>query len=72
MKYINSMYKFILSLSILLLGTFSYAQNSANSPFSSFALGEIGGLDHAAFIGIGNSTITMNDSTILNFYNCKN
>ena len=69
MKYINSMYKFILSLSILLLGTFSYAQNSANSPFSSFALGEIGGLDHAAFIGIGNSTITMNDSTTLNFYN---
>lgn len=63
------MNKFILSLSILLLGTYSYSQNNANSPFSSFALGEIGGLDHAAFIGIGNSTITMNDSTILNFYN---
>ncbi|MBL1281394.1 MAG: hypothetical protein COA33_014035 [Fluviicola sp.] len=63
------MRKVFLSFFALLIATGSFAQKSSNSPFSSYGLGEIGGLDHAAFIGIGNSTITMLDSTTLNFYN---
>lgn len=39
------------------------------SPYSSYGLGEKGNIDHAVFSGIGNSTITYFDSTVLNFYN---
>jgi len=54
----------------LYCGISSFAQQtSANSPYSSFGLGETGGLDHAVFSGIGNSTITMQDSTVINYYN---
>ena len=63
------MHKFTLSIIVLLFSIFSFAQDGTNSPYSSYGLGELGGLDHAAFIGIGNTNITMNDSTILNFYN---
>lgn len=45
------------------------AQNTTNSPFSSFGLGEFGGMEHSSFTGIGNNTITYFDSTTLNFYN---
>lgn len=45
------------------------AQKFTNSPFSSYGIGEAGGLDHATFSGMGNSTIALLDTTILNFYN---
>lgn len=51
------------------LGSNSFGQTTNNSPYSYYGLGESGGLDHAALGGIGNSTITAFDSTILNFYN---
>ena len=59
-----------LALFIFLLGKIALAQSiTSNSPYSSFGLGEFGGLDHAVFSGIGNSNITMQDSTVLNFNN---
>ena len=63
------MHKLILVVLAAFVSILSFGQTGTNSPFSTYGLGEVGGLDHAAFIGIGNSTITMNDSTILNYYN---
>ena len=63
------MRKIFILLSTVFIGGTSLAQNSVNSPFSSYGLGEVGGLDHAAFSGIGNTTITSCDSTVFNFYN---
>ena len=61
------------NLSLLIITLFSgllaNAQNTSNSPFSSFGLGEVGGMDHAVFSALGNTTITLSDSTVLNFYN---
>lgn len=61
------------NLSLLIIiafsGLFANAQNASNSPFSSFGLGEMGGMDHAVFSSLGNTTITISDSTVLNFYN---
>lgn len=45
------------------------AQNTINSPFSSFGFGEKGGIDNPVFTGLGNSSITYFDSTLVNFYN---
>lgn len=47
----------------------SFAQKFSNSPYSYYGLGETTGADHGYFIGIGNSTITQFDSTVINFYN---
>ena len=69
MKFINTMRRLCTLLSIVLLSFASFAQPGINSPYSSSGIGEIGGMDHATAIGIGNSTITMLDSSILNFYN---
>lgn len=55
---------------LFLFGQWAISQNMiSNSPYSSFGLGELGGLDHAVLSGIGNTTITMQDSTFINFYN---
>ncbi len=45
------------------------AQKFTNSPFSSYGIGEFGGLDHAIFSGMGNASIALIDTTILNFNN---
>lgn len=45
------------------------AQKFTNSPFSSYGIGEFGGLDHATFSGMGNASIALIDTTILNFNN---
>ena len=66
MSLMRNLSLILISMLVALTG---YSQSGSNSPFSSYGLGEIGGLDHGAFIGIGNSTITLNDSTTLNFYN---
>lgn len=58
-----------LSFILVLIGTVAVSQNTSNSPYSSFGLGEHGGMDHAVFSALGNSTITLIDSTVLNFYN---
>jgi hypothetical protein len=59
-----------IALFIFLLGKVAFAQSiTSNSPYSSFGLGEYGGLDHAVFSGIGNSNITLQDSMVLNFNN---
>lgn len=52
-----------------LLGHSVWSQQLSNDPFSSFGLGDFGGLTHAVFGGMGNANITSADSTILNFYN---
>lgn len=45
------------------------AQTVVNSPYSSYGIGELGGMDHAVFSGIGNTNISYIDSNILNYYN---
>lgn len=50
-------------------GLVSVAQNASNNPFSYYGIGEVSGNDHAIFSGIGNTEITLIDSTVLNYYN---
>lgn len=50
---------------IVISGFVSFAQD----PFSYYGLGEVSGYDHPIFSGIGNTEITLIDSTALNFYN---
>ncbi len=69
MKYISIMRSLFILVFIVLTGSTLNAQNASNSPYSSFGLGEFGGMDHAVYLGLGNSTITMADSTTVNFYN---
>ena len=47
----------------------NFAQNTSNSPYSSFGIGETNDVDHAIFSGIGNCNISYSDSTVLNFFN---
>lgn len=58
-------------LTIFFIGSslLATAQKFTNSPFSSYGLGEVGGLDHALFSAMGNNTVSIIDSTVLNFYN---
>ncbi len=64
------MRKLSVALFIFLIGNLAIAQSlTSNSPYSSFGLGEFGGLDHTVFSGIGNTNITLQDSTVVNFYN---
>jgi hypothetical protein len=63
------MRKLLFLLSFIVLGSGSIAQITSNSPYSSFGLGEAGGLDHATISGIGNSFGTAIDSFTLNYYN---
>ena len=58
-------------LTVLFIGfsLLAHAQKFSNSPFSSYGIGEAGGLDHATFSGMGNSTIAVLDTTVLNFFN---
>lgn len=63
------MRKLSVALFIAITGNLALAQSTANSPYSSFGLGELGGLDHAVFSALGNSTITLQDSMVVNFYN---
>ena len=58
-----------ISFLILFFGTVAMAQTNINSPYSSLGLGELSGLDHAVSSALGNTTITLQDSTLLNFYN---
>lgn len=50
-----------------LLQSVLFAQN--HSPYSSYGIGERGGLDHPAFSGLGNNTVNVLDSGIMNIYN---
>lgn len=63
------MRKTFLVVLFALFGIQSFAQTASNSPYSRFGLGEQNGKDHYVFSGIGNTEITMIDSTVLNFYN---
>lgn len=63
------MRRLLFLFSFFVLGSSSIAQITANSPYSSFGLGEMGGLDHARTSGIGNSLGTAIDSFTLNYYN---
>jgi hypothetical protein len=45
------------------------AQKFSNSPFSSYGIGEFVGLDNAIFSGMGNTSVSNLDSTILNVNN---
>lgn len=59
----------LLILLVVLFSVNSFAQLTTNSPYSSYGLGEKNGNENGIFTGIGNSTITYFDSTVLNFYN---
>ncbi len=63
------MLKYYISIITILTVIVARAQNTSTSPYSSYGIGDIGGLDHAVFSGIGNNTITYFDSTVINFYN---
>lgn len=63
------MHKLSFLIITLFTALFTSAQNASNSPFSSFGLGELGGMDHAVFSSLGNTNINISDSTVLNFYN---
>ena len=63
------MRKLYLSYLTLLFLTNALSQSNINSPYSFYGLGELGGLDHCVTSGLGNTTITIQDSTLLNFYN---
>lgn len=69
MKYTSTIHKLLFLLFIGIWGHSVNAQSTSSSPYSSFGLGETGGLDHAYFGGMGNLTISVQDSTIGNFYN---
>lgn len=59
---------FLLSV-LVCSGLLSFAQSTANSPYSSFGMGETGGLDHGVFGGIGNANISLQDSNVVNYFN---
>ena len=63
------MRKLYLSYLTLLFFSNALSQSNINSPYSFYGLGELGGLDHCVTSGLGNTTITIQDSTLLNFYN---
>ncbi len=63
------MRKLYLSYLALFFLSNALSQNNINSPYSFYGLGELGGLDHCVNSGLGNTTITIQDSTLLNFYN---
>ena len=69
MKYTNTMRKLLFTFSFIILGSSAIAQPTINSPYSSFGIGELGGLDHATMLGMGNSTITAIDSFTVNYFN---
>lgn len=54
---------------IAIMQGYSYSQITSTSPYSSYGLGQRDGLDHATFAGLGTTTITYFDSTMLNFFN---
>lgn len=59
----------LFTLLFVLCSANSFAQPSTNSPYSSYGFGEKNGNEHAIFTGLGNSTISYFDSTVLNLYN---
>ncbi|MDD2983143.1 MAG: hypothetical protein PHQ74_07125 [Crocinitomicaceae bacterium] len=59
----------LLSIFIIGFSLFSSAQNAAKSPYSSYGIGEYGGLEHATFSGMGNNSIAFIDSITLNYNN---
>ncbi len=59
----------LLSIFIVGFSLFSSAQKTANSPYSSYGIGEYGGLDHATFSGMGNNSVAFIDSVTLNYNN---
>lgn len=59
------MRKTLLVVLFAALGSLSYAQNS----YSYFGIGELSGRNHPIFSGLGNTEITLIDSTTLNFLN---
>ena len=64
------MLKFLTFLTIFALSSTSIlAQTTANSPFSSYGIGEYGGIVSAQFAAMGNITGVSTDSTALNTYN---
>ena len=63
------MHKFFTGIFILFLASVSLGQNTSTSPYSSYGIGDQGGLDNAVFSGIGNNTISFFDSTVVNYYN---
>lgn len=59
----------ILTLFFIGFSVLGFSQKYTNSPFSSFGLGEYGGLDHGIFSGMGNASLAIIDTTVLNFNN---
>jgi hypothetical protein len=59
------MHRTLLVVLFAIAGISSYAQNA----YSYFGIGELSGSDHPVFSGLGNTEITLIDSTTLNFLN---
>ena len=70
MKYICAMLRAkLVTLLLLTFACAATAQYTINSPYSSYGLGERANSEHAIFSGMGNCSVTVFDSTVLNFYN---
>jgi hypothetical protein len=63
------MYTKLITLFIAGFSLFSLAQNTVQSPFSSYGFGERGYSSDAVTAALGQSSITYFDSTIVNFHN---
>jgi hypothetical protein len=59
----------LVTLLLLTFACAATAQYTINSPYSSYGLGERANSEHAIFSGMGNCSVTVFDSTVLNFYN---
>jgi hypothetical protein len=58
----------IIATTLLAISAVTYGQNTA-TPYSSYGLGERGGIDQAVFSGLGNNTVNFISSNVLNHYN---
>lgn len=63
------MYSKFLLVFILVLSCSLYGQKFANSPFSSYNIGEFGSLENATYIGYGHAAVGVADSLSLNYFN---
>lgn len=63
------MYIKLLTITFIGFTLLTNAQKFSNSPFSSYGIGEFGGLENAIFSGMGNTSISNIDSTIVNVNN---
>ena len=69
MRFIYTIRESLLAIAFVALACFTYGQETSTSPFTSFGIGEMGTSDNGIMSGLGNSNVSVLDSTLLNYYN---